>query len=57
MSNGLTREQEVRALEAMREYITAPSTLDARSSQEAQGERDRQRIELINKSLRPLAGC
>ena len=49
----LTREQEIRALQVMREYLGA-NAADGRTIAEVQGERDRQRLEVIDKVLRPL---
>ena len=53
MDKLLTRQQEVRALQVMREYLEVKGP-DERPLTVVQGERDRQRLELISKVLCPL---
>jgi hypothetical protein len=53
VENLLTRQQEVRALQVMREYLEAKGP-DQRPLSVVQGDRDRQRLELIGKVLCPL---
>ena len=50
----LTSEQKNRAAEAMREYLTAPRNPDGRTPLDVQAELDRDRVQLIDRELRPL---
>ncbi len=50
----LTSEQKNRAVEVMREYLTAPRNPDRQSPLDVHAELDRNRVQLIEGELRPL---
>jgi hypothetical protein len=50
----LTAEQRNRAIEVMREYLSAPPNADGKTPVEADIELDRNRVTLIDKELKPL---
>lgn len=50
----LDAQQQQRALEAMREYLSASPNADGKTYPEAAGERDKKRRELIAERLKPL---
>jgi len=50
----LTQEQKQRAVQAMREYLDAPAGPDGTTRPQADVKLDANRIEVINRDLRPL---
>lgn len=54
MEHQLNLDQTNRAIEVMHQYLNAPAGPGGRTPLEVQTERDRRRVELIEKELRPL---